>query len=86
MNSGDVLASSEQAAWISVKEIAELCHLGQVTIRRLIAENVIPHIRVGRKILIPRAAFFRWWESEALTVRIPSRGRINRECKTAPRV
>src|SRR5438309_8486673 len=63
---------SQKVAWISIRTISQVCHLGQSTIRKLIAQNYIPHIRVGRKILIPRAAFLRWWETEALNLRIPS--------------
>jgi excisionase family DNA binding protein len=67
--------ASSKAAWISIREISQLCHLGQSTIRKLIAKNYVPHMRVGRKILIPREAFFRWWETDALNLRLPSERR-----------
>ena len=59
-------------ARISIREISQMCHLGQSTVRGLIASNSIPHIRIGRKILIPRQRFLNWWDSDALSLRIPS--------------
>ena len=40
---GNMCASSN-AAWISIKEISQMCHIGQVSIRNLIAANAIPHL------------------------------------------
>ena len=67
---------SSRAAWISIREISQVCHLGQSTIRKLIAQNCIPHLRVGRKILIPREAFVMWWDTESVRLRIPSATRL----------
>jgi excisionase family DNA binding protein len=64
-----------RSACISIREIAEITGMGQGTIRTLIQTNVIPHIRVGRKILIPRDAFLDWWKSKAPGLRIPSKRR-----------
>ena len=66
---------SLKEAWISIREISQMCHMGQSTVRKLIGQNVIPHIRVGRKIVIPREVFFCWWNSEALNLRIPPQRR-----------
>ena len=71
MTIGKQTSASAEAAWISIKEISMLCHIGQGTVRRLTLANIIPHSRIGRKILIPRQAFMHWWESEAHKLRIP---------------
>jgi excisionase family DNA binding protein len=39
--------------------------IGRNTLYRFIREGRIPHIRLGRKILIPRSALERWLENAA---------------------
>jgi excisionase family DNA binding protein len=53
---------SDKATW-KVGEAAKYAGCGASAIRRGIAEGRIPHIRFGRNILIPKAAFSRWLES-----------------------
>lgn len=48
---------------IKVPEAAKLAGSGERSIRDLIAAGKIPHLRFGRNILIPKAAFLRWIES-----------------------
>jgi len=41
---------------LSVKECAELLGVGENTIRKAIARGDIPHVRIGRRVLIPMIA------------------------------
>jgi excisionase family DNA binding protein len=50
-------------------EAAKIAGCGDASIRKLIKEGVIPHIRFGRKIVISRAAFFRWLDNGEQTER-----------------
>lgn len=47
-------------ATLKVNEAAAILGSGERGIRNLIAQGVLPHIRIGRNILIPRSAFLRW--------------------------
>lgn len=47
----------------TVPEAAFLTGLGVATVYRAIDEGMIPHIRVGRRIVIPRTALDRWLET-----------------------
>lgn len=44
-------------ATITVNELADLLHIGRNSAYRLVTDGKIGSIRVGRKILIPFAAF-----------------------------
>jgi excisionase family DNA binding protein len=48
---------------IKVPEAASIAGAGERSIRDLIAAGKIPHIRFGRNIVIPKAAFLRWLDS-----------------------
>jgi excisionase family DNA binding protein len=48
---------------IRVREAARMVPCGERAIRNGIEEGVIPHIRFGRNIRIPRSAFLRWIDS-----------------------
>ena len=50
-------------ATYKVKEAAKVAGSGERSIRDGIAAGAIPHIRMGRNILIPRAAFHRWLDN-----------------------
>lgn len=50
-------------ACFKVPEAARAVPTSEGAIRRGIAQGKIPHIRFGRNILIPKAAFLRWLES-----------------------
>jgi excisionase family DNA binding protein len=54
---------NEDGATWKVPEAAQVARCGEQAIRRGIAEGRIPHIRFGRNIYIPKAAFVRWLES-----------------------
>lgn len=44
----------------SVGEAASLMGVSNDKVRELVRANEIPHKRIGRRIIIPRAAFERW--------------------------
>ncbi|WP_432664200.1 helix-turn-helix domain-containing protein [Wukongibacter baidiensis] len=44
----------------TVREVAKVLEIGMNSAYDLIHENVIPHIRLGRKIRIPKKAFDEW--------------------------
>ena len=46
-----------------VSEAARVAGTGEKSIRDGIAAGIIPHIRISRNILIPRAAFHKWLDS-----------------------
>ena len=58
----------ERATW-KVSEAAAVAGCGDRSIRRGIAAGIIPHLRFGRNILIPKAAFLRWLDSAGETTK-----------------
>ncbi len=46
-----------------VPEAAKVAGCGERSIRNGIADHVIPHVKFGRKIVIPKAAFHAWLDS-----------------------
>jgi excisionase family DNA binding protein len=52
-----------QKPYLTVPEAATRSGIGQVSMYQLVRENKIPNIRVGRKIIIPKAAFEKWFET-----------------------
>ena len=44
----------------TVREVAKILEIGMNSAYDLIHGNIIPHIRLGRKIRIPRKAFEEW--------------------------
>jgi excisionase family DNA binding protein len=53
----------EKRATYKVPEAARVAGTGPKAIRDGIAADAIPHIKFGRNILIPKAAFHRWLDS-----------------------
>jgi excisionase family DNA binding protein len=48
---------------LSVAEAAELLGVSQWLVLQQVGRGAIPHKRVGRRILFPRAVFLAWLES-----------------------
>jgi excisionase family DNA binding protein len=48
---------------LNVREAAQISGYGERTIRKGIKAGLIPHLGLGRNIVIPRAAFLRWIDS-----------------------
>lgn len=54
-----------QAAFLSIRQMAEVSGLSMYALRKGIHEGTIPHISSGTKILIPRETFLQMLRSEA---------------------
>jgi excisionase family DNA binding protein len=54
---------SAEPATYRVPEAARVAGVGNAAIRKGVHNGTVPHIRFGRNILIPRAAFHRWLDS-----------------------
>lgn len=48
---------------LTVREAAKVLRIGKGTAYTLAGEGLIPVLRVGRRILVPREALLRWIES-----------------------
>lgn len=49
----------------TVPEIAALLGINRVSAYELAKQEGFPAVRIGRRIVIPKEAFFRWLEKEA---------------------
>ena len=58
-------SSSGESLTMSVREAARLLGIGRDSAYSLVRQGVIPVIRVGRRLLVPRAALVRWVERQA---------------------
>jgi len=56
-------ADDESRATLKILEAAKIAGVGARSIYKGVADGTIPHLRFGRSILIPRAAFLRWLDS-----------------------
>jgi excisionase family DNA binding protein len=54
---------SKDCATLKVPNVAGILNCGEESVRKLIRKGVIPHLRFGRNIVIPKHAFFQWLES-----------------------
>lgn len=52
---------------LSVDHVSEIMHLSRPLILQKVRSNQIPHLREGRRILIPRDAFWEWYNTTALS-------------------
>jgi excisionase family DNA binding protein len=50
---------------LSVQDVAALCSISTPTVRRLVAEGVLPRVPHTERVLIPRSAVERWVEGAA---------------------
>jgi excisionase family DNA binding protein len=50
---------------LSVREVADLCSISTPTVRRLVAEGVLPRVPHTERVLIARTAVQRWVEGDA---------------------
>ena len=51
---------------LSVDNVCEIMHLSKPVVSAMVRSNQIPHLREGRRILIPRDAFWAWYNNTAL--------------------
>ena len=51
--------------FVTVAEMARLLGVGKPQVYKLVAARHLPHVRRGRRVLIPREAWRRWCEAQA---------------------
>lgn len=49
----------------TVPELAEIMRIGKAAAYQLVKEPGFPAIKVGKRVVIPAASFFRWLERQA---------------------
>ncbi len=54
---------ADTSAAYTVPEAAPFIRSGPRALYKLIEEGIVPHIKIGGKIIIPKAAFHRWLDS-----------------------
>jgi excisionase family DNA binding protein len=57
-------ANTEPGDVLDVRGVMALLHMSYNAIYKAVAENKIPHRRIGRSIRFSRAALLRWLEGE----------------------
>jgi excisionase family DNA binding protein len=48
---------------------ARLLNIGRTTVYSMIARDLVPHVRIGRSVKIPRRALLEWIDDAAATGR-----------------
>lgn len=56
--------SENEPLLLTVREAAKVLRIGKGTAYALAAEGLIPVLRVGRRILVPREALLRWIQGQ----------------------
>lgn len=53
----------KHASYYTAEDLRDLLPIGRTQIYRLLKDGVIPSIALGRRRIVPRAAFERWLET-----------------------
>lgn len=73
LSSSAVVVRDTHPLLLTVREVRDLTGLGRDSIYNLAREGRIPHLRVNRRIRIPRDALLRWIDEQAAaSIRAPS--------------
>lgn len=59
------MTSTAQRPTLSVAETAELLGISRWLVQQAVHDGSLPSVRVGRRILIPRARLLAWLEGDA---------------------
>jgi excisionase family DNA binding protein len=62
-------ANEGGSAYPSVRELAEDLGMCERSVRDALRRGEIPHIRIGKRYILPRAAIRRWLEDAGNTLR-----------------
>lgn len=62
MTKANQTANTESGAFSSVRELAEYLGLCERSTRVALRRNEIPHIRLGKRYILPKSAISRWLE------------------------
>ena len=60
-----VTMATDEFVLLTVPEAARLLRISRNLAYELVRQNVLPHIRLGRRILVPRRALQSWIERQA---------------------
>ena len=60
-----MVVHDSQIMLLTVSEAAHVLRISRNLAYELIAQDRLPHVRLGRRILVPRVAIERWIGSEA---------------------
>jgi len=64
---------------ISIEQLMEMLHIGKSTAYSLLQSNQIPHIRVGRKYIVPKQAVIHFIDSSCYNETQIINGRLNQQ-------
>jgi excisionase family DNA binding protein len=62
---GASAGSTDSSFLLTVPEAARLLRISRNLAYELIRQNTLPHVRLGRRILVPRRGLENWIEREA---------------------
>lgn len=51
---------NEKSTYPSISALADELHMCEKSVREALRENKIPHIRLGKRYILPRAAIQEW--------------------------
>ena len=51
--------------FLTIPEVAEVLRISRNLVYQLVAEGVLPSVRLGRRRLVPRELLFEWIREEA---------------------
>jgi len=58
-----------EALLLSIKEAGELLGIGRTKTYELVSGGAIPSVRIGARVLVPRAELVRWVEAQTAAAR-----------------
>ncbi len=59
------MSDSQEPLLFTVPEAASILRISRNSAYELLRQNILPHIRLGRRILVPRHALEQWIERQA---------------------
>jgi excisionase family DNA binding protein len=62
-----LVAKKREPIVLTVAEVAQILRIGRISAYQAVERGDVPSIRIGRRILIPRAAFESWLTSKPVT-------------------
>ncbi|HOG00992.1 MAG TPA: helix-turn-helix domain-containing protein [Clostridia bacterium] len=55
-----------ESAVLTVKEAAVILRISSSKMYQLLREGMVPHIKLGNRVVVPRAKFLNWIESATI--------------------
>ena len=60
------MSETEKRSYLTPEEITDHLPIGRSVVYRELRKGTIPSIRIGKRFVIPRAAFFNWLNTAAM--------------------